>query len=243
MVFETQESLEQIAEEIQWPDEISQYMETLRNNLDDDVILDALTISISEDSKELQERYFRDYPDKNITQLIAYARQNNWSSEKKVQLGAIEGVDYMWFMVERGLRAVAWGSNLLNAVPAQVVRRAIEMLPGTELNIENMKNIETIPLINYQRFIYLLANCEYIITDGGSIQEESLIFKKPCIILRKRTERQEGLNTGINFLTGLNISYSKNIIENIEKGKINVKNFKNPYGKLGISKKILDILK
>jgi len=110
-------------------------------------------------------------------------------------------------------------------------------------DLKEMKKFKMISLASYSEFIFLLANCKYIITDGGSIQEESLIFKKPCIILRKRTERQEGLNTGINFLTRLNISYSKNIIENIKKGKINVKNFKNPYGKPGISKKILEILR
>ena len=108
--------------------------------------------------------------------------------------------------------------------------------------IRDMKNISISPLTDYQNFIFLIANCVYLITDGGSIQEESLVFKKPCLIMRKRTERQEGLNTGINFLTGLNIRYSKNIIEYIEDNKIKVKKFKNPYGEKGISKKIIKIL-
>ncbi len=113
---------------------------------------------------------------------------------------------------------------------------------GLMKKIENMNNIDIIPLTNYFHFIYLLANCEYLITDGGSIQEESLIFKKPCIILRKKTERQEGLSIGINFLTGLNVKYTKKIIKDIEKGKIKVKKFKNPYGEKGVSKKIVGVL-
>jgi len=108
--------------------------------------------------------------------------------------------------------------------------------------VNGMKNIKITPLVNYFEFMFLIANCKYLITDGGSIQEESLVFKKPCVILRNLTERQEGLSSGINFLTKLDLDYSKNIIESIEKNEIKIKNFKNPYGEKGLSKKIVDIL-
>jgi len=96
-------------------------------------------------------------------------------------------------------------------------------------------------LKDYDEFIFLLANCKYLIADGGSIQEESLVFNKPCLILRNVTERQEGLRTGINFLT-MNVKEAKEIIKNFEKG-LKMPNFKNPYGKLGVSKKIVNRLK
>lgn len=105
------------------------------------------------------------------------------------------------------------------------------------------KNIKIISPMSYVEFIFHLANSNLLITDGGSIQEESLVFKKPCILLRKKTERQEGLKTGINFLTKLDIDYGKSLIRKIEKGEIKVKKFKNPYGNKGLSKKILNILK
>lgn len=110
---------------------------------------------------------------------------------------------------------------------------------GLMEELRNIKNIEIIPLTNYFKFIFFLANCKYLITDGGSIQEESLIFKKPCLLLRRKTERQEGLSTGINFLTKLNVAYSKKLIDKIEKNEIKVKNFENPYGKKGVTKEIL----
>jgi len=109
--------------------------------------------------------------------------------------------------------------------------------------IKNKKNIKIISLTDYNYFIFMLKNCKYLITDGGSIQEESLIFKKPCIILRERTERQEGLLTGINFLTKLNIKKSREIINKIENDEIKIKKIKNPYGEKGVSKKIIKILK
>lgn len=114
---------------------------------------------------------------------------------------------------------------------------------GLMEKIREMKNLEITPLVSYSEFIVLIANCKYLITDGGSIQEESLVFKKPCILLRKKTERQEGLFTGINFLTELKVNRSKKIIEMIENDKLKIKNFKNPYGERGLSKKIVDILK
>ncbi len=109
--------------------------------------------------------------------------------------------------------------------------------------LKKMENIEIVPLVDYFRFIFLISNCKYLITDGGSIQEESLIFKKPCILLRNKTERQEGLSTGINFLTKLDIDYTRKIIEQIENNEIKIKRFKNPYGKKGVSKKIVELLK
>lgn len=109
--------------------------------------------------------------------------------------------------------------------------------------VKKMKNIKIMPLVDYFNFIFLLANCKYLVTDGGSIQEESLVFKKPCILLRKKTERQEGLKTGINFLTKLNVEYAIKIIQDIENNRIKMKKFKNPYGELGVSKKVVNLLK
>jgi len=109
--------------------------------------------------------------------------------------------------------------------------------------VKEIENIKIMPLANYSEFIFLLANCKYLITDGGSIQEESLVFKKPCILLRKKTERQEGLLTGINFLTKLDVNYSKDVIKRIESNKLKIKDFKNPYGEIGVSKKVIEELK
>ena len=114
---------------------------------------------------------------------------------------------------------------------------------GLLKEIKEKNNIRITPLVDYVHFIFLLANSEYLLTDGGSIQEESLIFKKPCIILRKKTERPEGLSTGINFLTNLDVEKTKRIINNIEHNIYKTKKFENPYGKEGLSKKIVEILK
>jgi len=104
----------------------------------------------------------------------------------------------------------------------------------------NKDKILITPLKEYDEFIFLLANCKYLIADGGSIQEESLVFNKPCLILRNVTERQEGLETGINFLT-MDVEEAQRIIKRMEKG-IKRKAFRNPYGEFGVSKKIVEEL-
>ncbi len=43
----------------------------------------------------------------------------------------------------------------------------------------------------------MLQRAEYIVTDGGSNQEESFYLGKPCLLLRKETERHEGLGENV----------------------------------------------
>jgi len=57
----------------------------------------------------------------------------------------------------------------------------------------NNPNIEMRPRYDYFDFIALLKNSNFLITDGGSNQEECSYMGHPCLLLRKATERQEGL--------------------------------------------------
>jgi UDP-N-acetylglucosamine 2-epimerase (non-hydrolysing) len=105
------------------------------------------------------------------------------------------------------------------------------------------KDIKILKNTPYFEFIHYLKNCKYLLTDGGSIQEESLIFKKPCLLLRDRTERPEGLETGINFLTKFDVDYSRKLISDIENDRLKIEEFENPYGEVGVSKKIVRMLR
>ncbi len=114
---------------------------------------------------------------------------------------------------------------------------------GLMEELKKMDNLKIMKLVDYYTFIYLIARSSYLLTDGGSIQEESLVFKKPCVILRHVTERQEGLHSGINFLTKLDVNKTRELIKKIESGKIDIRKFVNPYGNIGVSERILEILK
>ena len=104
------------------------------------------------------------------------------------------------------------------------------------------KNIKIMPSMDYPSFICQMEKCSLIVCDGGSMQEESLIFGKPCVILRNSTERPEGLKTNFQFLTKLDVEKSKaKIGEYLSKG-FRIKDYKNPYGEKGLSKKIVEVL-
>lgn len=114
---------------------------------------------------------------------------------------------------------------------------------GLMKRLTSNKNIKLLPPMDYTEYIYQIANCSLIICDGGSLQEESLIFKKPCIILRTATERQEGLKTNFQFLSKFNVAETKDKIKEYLSPKFKIKDFKNPYGLEGVSKKISSILR
>lgn len=72
-----------------------------------------------------------------------------------------------------------------------------------------MTRVERLP---YLDFMHLLKRAEFIVTDGGSNQEEMYYMGKPCLILRNRTERIEGL--GENIVLGKD---KKSVIKNFFK--------------------------
>jgi len=54
--------------------------------------------------------------------------------------------------------------------------------------------IDLLPPQDYPAFMNLVANALFVVTDGGGLQEETYYLDVPCLILRKKTERQTGLN-------------------------------------------------
>lgn len=65
-----------------------------------------------------------------------------------------------------------------------------------DLIIKN-KNITTHPRLPYFDFMKILINSRFLISDGGSNQEESFYLGLPCLIMRTETERSEGLNSNV----------------------------------------------
>jgi UDP-N-acetylglucosamine 2-epimerase len=106
--------------------------------------------------------------------------------------------------------------------------------------LKKNKKIKIIKPMSYIDFIYQLSKCDLILCDGGSMQEESLLFNKPCIVLRKETERQEGLKTNFQFLSRFNVGKTKQKILEYLNPNFKVKKVKNPYGK-NVSKKSVQI--
>lgn len=59
--------------------------------------------------------------------------------------------------------------------------------------LQETDNVVLVRRLPYMQFMQLLDGADYVVTDGGSNQEECYYLGKPCLILRNVTERTEGL--------------------------------------------------
>lgn len=65
-----------------------------------------------------------------------------------------------------------------------------------------LRNVSLIPPVDYTQSIFLLRNCQFVMTDSGGLQEEAPAFGKPVVILRDTTERPESIENGSAIMTG-----------------------------------------
>jgi len=79
--------------------------------------------------------------------------------------------------------------------------------------LEELPNVYILPLQGYAEFQALLQRAQFLITDGGSIQEEAEILQVPCLILRKHTERKVGTNA---MLAGYDLERVRYFLKNYE---------------------------
>jgi len=79
---------------------------------------------------------------------------------------------------------------------------------GLMESLSGLENLHMEPLMDHGRFLVLLRGAEFVITDGGSIQEEAYYLDTPCLVLRSETERREGL--GGNVVMG---DFDKGVIQ------------------------------
>ncbi|MBL7930170.1 MAG: UDP-N-acetylglucosamine 2-epimerase (non-hydrolyzing) [Bacteroidia bacterium] len=72
---------------------------------------------------------------------------------------------------------------------------------------------------DYFAFQKLVANCRFVITDSGGIQEETTFLRIPCLTLRPNTERPVTVDTGTNELVPFDIPIITKKIDAIINGR------------------------
>ena len=73
-----------------------------------------------------------------------------------------------------------------------------KLIQGGWLTIlEKDDAIELLPRMRYFEFIKLISQAQFLISDGGSNQEESSYLDIPCLLMRQKTERDEGMGTNV----------------------------------------------
>jgi UDP-N-acetylglucosamine 2-epimerase (non-hydrolysing) len=88
-------------------------------------------------------------------------------------------------------------------------------------------NVITIEPAGYLEFLYLLKNCQLVMTDSGGVQEEAIVLRRPCVTLRHVSERWETLLLKANVLFPL---YRRDSLSKVVDEMLGTKVDRNPYG-------------
>jgi UDP-N-acetylglucosamine 2-epimerase (non-hydrolysing) len=68
--------------------------------------------------------------------------------------------------------------------------------------LQGMQRIHLLEPVDYTTLIALIRESTLILTDSGGIQEEAPSLGKPVLVLRRQTERPEGVDAGVAELMG-----------------------------------------
>jgi UDP-N-acetylglucosamine 2-epimerase (non-hydrolysing) len=118
------------------------------------------------------------------------------------------------------------------------------MHPRTLSKIKNIKipkSIEIIKPLGFFDFTKLEKNAFCLITDSGTVPEESLYFKVPSVTIRETTERPEFIEAGFNIISGLEPDEIVQAVNAITSNNLKGKWDKN-FGDGQTSIKVLNIL-
>ena len=90
--------------------------------------------------------------------------------------------------------------------------RTKKIIDASEINLD----FNSVDPVGYLEMIYLLKNCEYVLSDSGGLQKEAYFFKKSCLILREETEWKELVEHGPNQIVGAEYDRIINAASNID---------------------------
>lgn len=111
---------------------------------------------------------------------------------------------------------------------AQKYKLVFVMHPPTRYRLEknpdllaDLKScgIEFRDRVPFTQFAHWLKDCHFLITDGGSNQQETSYLGKPCLLLRDRTESIEGIDSNC-VLSRFNERLIDDFLDNPEKYRV-----------------------
>ena len=105
------------------------------------------------------------------------------------------------------------------------------------------KNVLLLDPMSYPDFANLLARSHFILTDSGGIQEEASYVGKEVLVVRRETERMEGVVAGVSTMVGVNPEHiKKSIRDKLFKQQLHTPTDRCLYGDGDASERIVNIL-
>jgi len=142
-------------------------------------------------------------------------------------------------------------NNMLNTLAEKYkIRIIVSTHPRTKKIIEKNKLIfnslvEFVAPFGFYDFINLQINSKAVLSDSGTITEESSILNFPALNIRETHERQEGFEEGAVMLSGLEIDrvlQCLNILEEQTRGDSRTLNVVKDYDTENVSEKVVRII-
>jgi UDP-N-acetylglucosamine 2-epimerase (non-hydrolysing) len=144
----------------------------------------------------------------------------------------------------RGLKKIASSNSGLQIVYPVHLNPNVQKPVRTILS--DINNVHLIEPLDYFSFVWLMNKAYLILTDSGGIQEEAPSLGKPVLVMRKTTERMEGIEAGTAKLVGTDSSKIYSEVTKLLSEKLVYREMAkavNPYGDGRASNKIVAILK
>lgn len=190
-----------------------------------------------------------------IDALLSIAAQEHEFEDERVGSAAKSGK----MILLTAHRRENWGEPMLNICKA--VKQIIERNPETTVVFPVHKNPIVRDIVfpelqgtdrvilteppDYVPFVHLIKSAYLVLTDSGGVQEEAPSLGKPVLVLRKTTERPEGVDAGGAKLVGTDVSVIVSEAEKLLRDKSaydRMAQVKNPYGDGHASERIWEII-
>lgn len=99
--------------------------------------------------------------------------------------------------------------------------------------LQGQERVHLLEPVDYTTLIRLIRGSKFILTDSGGIQEEAPSLGKPVLVLRRQTERPEGVDAGVAELMGTDralITRRANQLWNDRSAYLKMSQVSSPYG-------------
>jgi UDP-N-acetylglucosamine 2-epimerase (non-hydrolysing) len=100
--------------------------------------------------------------------------------------------------------------------------------------LEGVEGIRLTEPLDYASTVAAVTRCTFVLTDSGGLQEEAPTLGKPVLVMRRETERPEGLAAGTLRLVGSDpaeiVAWSRRLLENTDGVYTAMARASNPYG-------------
>jgi UDP-N-acetylglucosamine 2-epimerase (non-hydrolysing) len=128
--------------------------------------------------------------------------------------------------------------NVLTALGSLDLPVLVPLHPRTQRRIDEFglessaQTVRIVDPVGYRSFIGLGARARLIVSDSGGVQEEVSVYKKPAVVVRRSTERQEVEGTFVErFEPDATLADSLSVaLEGAEQKARELENLPSPYG-------------